>query len=340
MNTSKSRTWVIIVGVVLAGLIGILALRSLASLGNPWDTFYESQNEAESLVWIGVRNQSRTLQILDDSLVRPQIVDAKGYTYELNPGGWLSYPARSAITSCCFGGPNGAVIPPGGALLMSYRYSMPPNAPSPKLVFHQGFLDIGRRSVPLDRPERGFRGKSVSVPDNAVLFSKKDVIVGLARAWWDDGLLVAEIQVNNQGGTAFGSEAIGILAAWGSQAALYDPRWTGLSEEEQAVTRQKIDRYTPLASWQVPPYSNTNIYYIFVPCHDDLKRTDFIIAAYSNKQWLWRRSWQVHGITEATLLPQPPDGAHANDPHLGWPGIPSDGTSRLNLNPPSGTGGW
>jgi len=317
MNKLKPRTWAIITGVVLVILVGMGTFRSLGSFGSPWDTFYESRSEAQSLVWIGVRNQSRTLQVLDDNLLRPQIVDAKGYTYELRPGDRLSYPTRSAYAGCCFWGPNGPVIPPGGALLMSYGYSISPNAPSPILVFHQGFLDIGRKSIPLDRPERGFRGGPVSVPNAPVLLSKRDVVVRLARAWWDSGLLVAEIQVDNKGGTSFDSEEIGTLAAWGSQAARCDLKVAGLSEEEQAVARQKIDAYIPLPNWQAPPYSNTNIYYVFVPCHDDLRRDNFTVAAYSINRWLWRTSWVVHGITQVTVLPQPPDGAHVNDPRLG-----------------------
>jgi hypothetical protein len=145
--------------------------------------YYDSWDKENGTISLGVRNSTRKVQQFDPGDLTPEIEDAKGYKYSLQ-----------------YNGSAQAMIPPGGSLLVSFRYSMPANAPAPRLILKNGLLDIRRKAVPLASPQPGFSSRPSQVPEDLVLYQQGDVDIRVNRTWWDTSLIKLEVAVSNQGG--------------------------------------------------------------------------------------------------------------------------------------------
>ena len=294
----------------MAGLIVLVfACASLTTgvnrLTSSWDVYYDSWDKQNSTVSIGVRNSTRKVQQFDPSDVTPEIEDAKGYKYS------LQYVEGAQ-----------ALVPPGGSLLVSFRYSMPANAPDPKLILKYRLLDIRRKTVSLASPQSGFSRKAPRVPEDLVLYRQGDVGIRVGRAWWDSQLVVVELLVSNQGGAPVHSSVLCEPVLWAArtdgesdhnaitssgQTRLYDPKDFGgydvtgtkleggyrvppeLGEAQPIIQDDpslpaRISSYRPLYWWTVPGYADARIYWVFWPRFETTGHPDFILSAYEFEQ--------------------------------------------------------
>lgn len=296
--------------------------------------YYDSWDKQNSTVSIGVCNPTRKVQLFDPSDVTPEIEDAKGYRYS------LQYVEGAQ-----------ALVPPGGSLLVSFRYSMSANAPDPKLILKNRLLDIRRKTVSLASPQPGFSRKTPRVPEDLALYRQGDVDIRVERAWWDSQLVVVELLVSNQGGEPVHSSVLCEPVLWAvdqntgnnqrtatylKQANLYDPAppiirdalgnpsqpFPGNDTLGQAQTT--IDSYYPLSNWTVPGYTDTKIYWVFRPTLIEPGHQDVVLTTYAFDYHRYLLFFSITlfrecHTTRLQVSPTRPSGTFHNDPSLGQP---------------------
>lgn len=309
----------LIVGFALFLVFGKIAT-AVSTSDDDWALYYHGLgqakaglNQSPTIAWIGVRNESAKVQTFTLDTLDLVIEDGNGYKYPLSFGfdlPWQALPQRSNsnLTDIWFDSPRKIAIPPGASFLVPFRYSMPVNAPSPQIVFSRGFLGLGARRVSLESPETGFVSPIPQIDYSPVILKKGDVTVSVNRAWWwDDCLVVLELQVNNRGGTDLvWNDKVGIFDLSGSQLAA-STRMSAFPRECRATGVPMSQMFQSLNFWRVSGYSDKLIYYFFAPHQDDLGRNEFTLSVYrivAHPDSPWISSfWDTLEAQHATSLP-------------------------------------
>lgn len=322
-----------------AGLIVLVfACASLTTgvnrLTSSWDVYYDSWDKENGAISIGVRNSTGKVQQFDPGYLTPEIEDAKGYKYSLQYNGGAE-----------------TMVPPGGSLLVSFRYSMPANAPAPRLILKTGLLHFRREVVPLASPQPGFSSMLPQIPEDLVLYQQGDVDIRVDRAWWDSSLIILEVAVSNQGGEPVESDVLCEPVLWvvdentgrnqktapyPKYAILYDPTppvvtdslgnpsQFGNGNDTRDPAQTTIDSYYPLSHWTVPGYTDAKIYWVFRPTLVDPGHEAFILSTHAFDYHRWMlffssTSFRECHTTRLQVSATRPSGDFANDPLLGSP---------------------